>query len=140
MAKDGVVSRPSGKGVKTATPKRSKVDTKDKPKPTKQPDSDRIKITHTNRVNVATERLPGTAYIRNLPLTTNRLELMGVLSKFGTITSCRLVMDKVTRALAGTAFCDFDDDRSVKKAAAAARNQKIVLQGVPLMVRTCAFG
>lgn len=86
------------------------------------------------KVNIATELVPGTAYIRNLPMTANRIELSEVLSKFGTITSCRLVLDKETKALAGTAFCDFAEASSVKKACAAARNKKLVLRGAVLQV------
>eukprot|EP00041_Stephanoeca_diplocostata_P040578 m.1639999 g.1639999 ORF g.1639999 m.1639999 type:complete len:385 (+) comp39138_c0_seq1:231-1385(+) len=73
------------------------------------------------KVDLALERVPGTAYIRDVPLDASRTDVSDALKKFGDITSCRLVFDKVTRKPNGTAFVDFAKATSVKKAAAASR-------------------
>lgn len=50
-----------------------------------------------DRVNIAKEEIPGTVFIRNLPLDVDQVELEDMLGQYGTVTSCRLVVDKQTR-------------------------------------------
>lgn len=76
------------------------------------------------KVDLALERVPGTAYVRDVPLDASRTDVSDALKKFGEITSCRLVFDKVTRKPNGTAFVDFAKATSVKKAAAVSDNVK----------------
>lgn len=68
-------------------------------------------------VNIGTEKVPGTAFVRGLPTDgISRRMVTELLEEFGEITSTRLVFDKQTRKAVGTAFVDFASAKSVKKA------------------------
>lgn len=75
-------------------------------------------------VKLSKEVIPGTAYVRKIPPIATKTTVTEALEKFGEVTSCRLVMDKETKESNGTAFVDFADELSVKKAVAACQSYK----------------
>lgn len=55
---------------------------------------------------------------------------------FGKILACRLVIDKKTRKFRGTAFVEFADESSARKAIAASKKEPgIEVKGVSVKVR-----
>ncbi|KAK9829098.1 hypothetical protein WJX72_003878 [[Myrmecia] bisecta] len=81
-----------------------------------------------------------TVFVRGLPLDMTSQQLQARLESFGRVKACRLVVDKVTKKQKGTAFVEFREAASAKKAAdACARARKgegpgIVVAGRPLEV------
>jgi nucleolar protein 4 len=86
--------------------------------------------------DIAGEEITGTVFVRNLPTDLTRPELVEVLTKFGPISSCRLVLDKFTRMPIGNAFVDFEQSDDAKKAARISRGKPGVLfRGKPITVK-----
>eukprot|EP00884_Botryococcus_braunii_P019055 jgi/Botrbrau1/5833/Bobra.0366s0015.1 len=67
----------------------------------------------------AGEVLPGTVFVRGLPLDVSSPEVQSRFESFGRVRSCRLVMDKSTGKQKGTAFIDYWSAADAQKAAAA---------------------
>jgi hypothetical protein len=88
-----------------------------------------------DRVNIKTEEIPGTVFIRNLPEEVDPVELQQVLEEFGPVTSLRAVMDKKTRMPNGTAFADFENEDDAKALERAARKTGVQLNGKAFSVK-----
>jgi len=81
-----------------------------------------------------------TVFVRGLHLDVTKQDVQLKLSRFGSIKSCRLVMDKITGKLKGTAFVDFENKDAAERCASASKRKPgdklggISLNGTPLVI------
>ena len=94
------------------------------PKKPAKPMSVAAAASMTGVVKISKEVVPGTAYVRKIPDGATKTQVTEALERFGTVTSCRLVMDKETRQPNGVAFADFADDEDIMKVVAACQSYK----------------
>jgi RNA recognition motif-containing protein len=71
-------------------------------------------------------------YVSNLSFHTGESELKELFSKFGTVTSVKVILDRETRQPRGFAFLEMPSDDEGNKAMAALNNKEI--EGRPLSV------
>jgi nucleolar protein 4 len=90
------------------------------------------------------ERMMGemssTVFVRGLHLDVSKQELQLKLSRFGGVRSCRLVVDKITGKLKGTAFVEFEAAEAAERCAGASKvkagdkRSGVTLNGTPLLI------
>jgi len=127
-----------GKDKGRATGKENKKEGGDKSRPADG------KVPNKTGANALAEKLPGqmhtTVFVRGLHLDVTKQDVQLKLSRFGSIKSCRLVMDKITGKLKGTAFVDFENKDAAERCASASKRKPgdklggISLNGTPLVI------
>ncbi|KAK9907300.1 hypothetical protein WJX75_001025 [Coccomyxa subellipsoidea] len=80
------------------------------------------------------DAVQATVFVRGLPLDVLQYEVHERLSRFGKLKACRLVQDKGTKKLKGTAFVEFEQQSDARAAADACVRARAG-QGAALTVR-----
>ncbi|BDA47944.1 probable RNA-binding protein 28 [Coccomyxa sp. Obi] len=81
-----------------------------------------------------------TVFVRGLPLDVMQYEVSERLSRYGKLKACRLVQDKGTKKLKGTAFVEFEQQEDAQAAAEACAKARagqgpaLTVRGVPIEV------